>query len=395
MQYTVLIDTQNPAGSSISMEDFGQMVLDGVITATTQVWQPKQGRWIEAQTHPDLSGLFTASLWDAWDEAADQSLSTPLAEFNSSLQDVTHEEQKTESIKEEPFSFVDVPPTKEEDLILDSSPLLEKIEDDQYLLNDENITEIGLVELEDSFDNANIDQEELPFIEDVCVIPLDEVKPKEENLLQPPPLILARDIPRRSRPMHIEKPKKFSFVRVAIPIVLGSLFIFGGLNYVRSLNEQRYLPPPKVEIAPQSDAKVWSIENEVREKVGEDIIPLNPESSLEDILHVELQRNGITSITIRASVTEWTGRKLDEPKKIDVRIRAESSGELDRDIATIGLIFGKYIEYYFMDVERMEVCFSTDPETYLCASLDPKVIRRFYLKRIEYDVFFTDVFSIP
>ena len=283
---------------------------------------------------------------------------------------------------------MDVPPsieTLEEDVKED--PSLQKNEEEQDQLHHEisNVAELLLPEDEG---------DELPLIDDISLIALEDVKPKEEMSVQPPPLLLSRDIPRRSRPMYIEEPKRFSFVRVAIPIVLGSFVIFGGLNYLRSLHEQRYQPPPKPKIIKQSNIPTWSIENEVREKVGEDIIPLNPESSFEDILHVELQRNGITSIKIRASVTEWTGRKLDQPKKIDVRLRAESTGEIDRDIATISFIFGKYIEYYFMDVERLEVCFSSDPDSYLCGALNPEIIRRFYLKRIEYDVFFTDVFLV-
>ena len=379
------------------MEEFGQLVLDGVIIATTQVWQPKQGRWVEAQTHPDLSGLFTASLWDAWDEAADQSLSTPVAEQSLSTSVAEHEDSSQEvkvDEPEDPFFFFYVPPVQEQNNDHESVSDWEQVEPEQ-VPGDENPVEMELLELEASFAAIDEQEEELPFIEEMSVIPLDELKPQEEKMVQPPPLLLSREIPRRSRPMHVEEPKGFSFIRVAIPIVLGSLIIFGGLDYVRSLNEQRYQPPPAPDIVKQSDIPIWAIEAEVREKVGEDIIPLNPESSLEDILHVELQRNGITSTKMRASVTEWTGRKLDQPKKIDVRLRAESTGELDRDIATISLIFGKYIEYYFMDVERLEVCFAPDAENYLCTSLDPKVIRRFYLKRIEYDVFFADVFSVP
>ena len=299
MQYTVLIDTKNPAGSSMNLEEFSKLVQDGIILSTTQVWQVEQGRWIEAQLHPDLSSLFTASLWDAWDEAADISLSTPAPEYKPQ-EEVNIDEVQIEPLKEEEApSFVDIPPSIEEHEIVLKDPERQDVPEEQI-----QVPEVQIEPMQ---------EEALPLMDEIRLIPLDEVHRQEEPPPQVPPLVLTHDIPRRSRPMHIEEPKRFSFLRVSIPIVLGSLVIFGGLDYVRSVNDQRYQPPPTPEIVKQSNDPIWKIEDEVRKQVGEDIIPLNPESSFEDILHVELQRNGITSIKIRASVTEWTGRKLDQP----------------------------------------------------------------------------------
>ena len=408
MIYTVLIDVRNPAGTQISREKFNELLQDESISATTQVWQPEQGRWIDAQAHPELGAMFTHSLWDAWDEATENTLaSTGKMNTSEELVDAESPKEPLELFEKNDTipSFDSFAPSKEQHSTVESQRI-----EPSFSPEEQHIVEEVITETEDSkhvHPEATIEPEvldidipasaELPMLSEQSLIPLDEVysSQQDELLVPPPSLMFTKDLPRRSRPLVVEESSGFSFVRVSIPIVVGGLLILGGLDYFRSLNERRFQPPPKQEIVSASSSPIWSLESSIRKEVGEDIIPLNPESSFEDILHIELQRTGITSIKIRAAVTEWTGRKLDQPKKIDVRIRAESTGELDRDIATLSLIMGKYIEYYFLDVERLEVCLSPDEDSYLCSALNSEVIRRYYLKRIEYDVFFSDVFLVP
>lgn len=409
MHYTVLIDTNNPAGAQLAREKINELVQNGTIIATTQVWHTIEGRWIDAQAHGELSGLFADSLWDAWEQASEQSLSLTADEYvendtpDSGIAE--QNDEQIESVNGVQSSQIDALPEKKEHDIFDSQRPFEKIHMHTEVVMQSPV--ISLKEepvlalhqppaLEEEVGIAITPSEELPMLSELSLIPLDEVSPSyPQEAALPLPLVIPQDIPRRSRPLVIDKPKGFSFVRVAVPIVLGSLCILGGLDYLRSLNERAYIPPPAPQLVTTSSQSIWSIESDIRNAVGEDIIPLTPDSSFEDILHVELQRTGITSIQIRASVMEWTGRKQDQPKKIDVRIRAESTGELDRDIGTISLILAKYIEFYFLDVERFEVCVSPAKESYLCSALNPEVIRRFYLKRIDHEIFFSDVFSVP
>ena len=389
MLYTVILDTHNPAGSTIDFQAIQDLVLKGVVCGTTQVWNPDMGRWVDAQTHPQLLTLFSSSVWDAWEQDSGFLFAKPK---ESKKEAPIEQELLVESSVKDSFvvSQVDYTPPPQE-------PFVEKsvaIEADMVSLEDEYIELIPMSEEDE--------EEELPMLSDLSLIPLDEVSvpnPMQEtgaqqHSLRPvltPSLVIP---PRRERPEFVAEQKRFSFVRVAIPIVMGAFCILGALNYIKSLNTRSYNPPVQsIEKPLQSKETHWSIEDAVRTSVGDEIIPLNPESSFEDILHVELQRVGITSVQVRASVTKWTGRKQEVPKEIDVRLRVEGTGELDRDLTTISLIFAKYIEFYFLDVLRLEVCIAPDEDTFLCTPLNPEVIRRFYLKRIEYDVFFQDVFQ--
>ena len=75
MVYTVLLDSHNPAGTQIEEDELSEMVQNGSLLATTQVWNEESGRWIDAQSHPGLYSLFAQSLWDAWDEDAHSTIS--------------------------------------------------------------------------------------------------------------------------------------------------------------------------------------------------------------------------------------------------------------------------------------------------------------------------------
>ena len=391
MLYTVILDTNNPAGSSIDLQVFHELVSNGTVCGTTQVWNSNIGRWVDAQHHPQLLSLFSSSIWDAWEQDS------------GFLFSKTEEPTKNMPSEKDPLLGHDVS-TKD--------PLV--VSEVEYIAAREQIFDHGLNKeseastLEDesielTLLSEDIAEEDLPMLSDFSLIPLAEVaasKAREASVshnnhprpIITPPLIIP---PRRERPEFTVEPQRFSFVRVAISIVVGAICILGMLNYMKSLNKRSYNPPLQSEEQPiDAQEKQWSIEQDIRKNVGEEIIPLNPESSFEDILHVELQRVGITSIQVRASVTKWTGRKQEDPKEIDVRLRVEGTGELDKDLATISLIFAKYIEFYFLDVLRLEVCIASDEDTFLCSPLNPEIIRRFYLKRIEYDAFFTDVFVL-
>ena len=420
MVYTVLLDPQNPAGTQIEEAKLSELVERGVILATTQVWHAEKGRWIDAQSHAGLYALFAQSLWDAWDDDTESSFSTTanLEDGEEAERPKPHlEEVGTEKLtkNETPGNTYLVEKTGQRsseqqipsdfftksslrDVAIDH----QKMEIDPNILREEPPFEVFVQEEEPEQDS----EEELPMLPELSLIPLDEVssprtpsQPNQNDFYSTsnainPPLLIPLIPPRRERPNFVRDPKQFSFARVAIPIVMGAFFILGTLNYLQSLSMRQY---PQQKKAAQElinpDGVLWKIEKKIREQIGEEIIPLNPEASFEDILHVELQRVGVTSHQIRASVVDWTGRKQDQPKKIDVRIRAESTGALDYDVASISLILGKYIEYYFLDVQRLEVCFAPDADFYYCAALNSEAIRRFYLKRIDHSVFFEDVFS--
>jgi hypothetical protein len=411
MVYTVLLDPQNPAGSQVEEDKLFDLVQNGIILATTQVWNGEKGRWVDAQAHSGLYSLFAKSLWDAWDKDADSILSTtsPIEEKQEEIEVVAasveegsianfmHREANSLGSSHDAPKPVPLPKDRMSSFSEESAHgVTERKKEEEHIYT----------VLKNSISEDVPEGGELPMLPELSLIPLDEVSSPDTSFQQHPndfypnsdlinpPFLISEIPPRRMRPNFVSEPKRFSFVRVAVPIVLGALLILGTLNYLQSLSLRQY--PQKKEVPQEilhEEGIVWKIEKEIREKVGEEIIPLTPEASFEDILHVELQRVGVISHQISASVTDWTGRKQDQPKKIDVRIRAESTGALDYDVATISLILGKYIEFYFLDVQRLEVCFAPDEEYYLCASLNPEVIRRFYLKRIDNRVFFEDIFS--
>ena len=237
--------------------------------------------------------------------------------------------------------------------------------------------------------------EDLPMIDDNLLISLEEVAPQKITLHQP-----ALQKPYKKK-VSVQKPApprdfdisetNFSLTRVLIPILLGGCLIWLTRGYIQYEAMSSYKPPPKPEMEVTTTIDTWDIETKLRKSLSEDIIPLVPTASFEDILQVELARFRLQSINIEAKVTKWTGRKEDRPQKAKVSLTIDGTGEIDHDIAAVSLILGKYMEQYFMDIDELELCLDTEENVLLCASLDAEVAREFYLQRVSYPRFFEKI----
>lgn len=406
MAFTILLDPKNPAGTSVEEENVSVLIQQGVISATTQIWDVDQGRWIDAQQHPNLRGQFALSVWDAWDEDSNVTLSSTISvpeRSVSSASRVNKDDSKQENLQEtsnsdewterlETFdSSKESIDTKIENGIAEPLLVPDVIAEEEIIEVEPFVdTDIALVEEQEEI----VDMADLPLLSDSSLIPLDEVssffpKPEPTSVPKKPQINIPA---RRVRPIAPPEPQGFSFLRVGIPIVLGTIVIFVVLQLVQNYSQTSYRPRKNsTPVTEELVEKKWKEESEIRKLVGDDCLPVHLEASLEDALHIELQRAKIPAIQIEAFVTSWTGRKEDQPKNIRVRVQAESTGELDRDIATFGLIIGKYMETYFVDVEELHVCFGINDDEFLCGELNPEIVRRYYLKRIAYDRYFDDV----
>lgn len=366
MSYLVLTNPKDPSGESLSFEEIQQRITDKKILGETQVWDEASTRWIDMKIHPSFQGLFAQTLWEAW------------AEVSQDIIQASPPQQETEEPPEPSTPIVSKTLTP-------SSFSLRSSAESPPVQSQESIEEIPLL---DDLTPLPQEEEALPMLKEEEMLSLDEVFPQPEQVPKDIPL----KVPRIQRPVPpVREESNFSLMRVALPILVGGCLIWLAFLYVQSIahtNYQRPKPPP---IEEKQEISVWKVEKRLRNTMSDEIIPLHPDASFEDILQVEFNRFGIRPIKMRAEVLAWTGRKEDQPKTARLRAQLEGSGALDEDITAVALVLGKYMERYFMDMEDIELCLDFDEDFFLCAMLDAEVARRFYLQRMSYPDFIAKI----
>ena len=148
------------------------------------------------------------------------------------------------------------------------------------------------------------------------------------------------------------------------------------------------LPPGSVEVAQPSDPPARTtpyaqIEEDLRTQMRGDIREVLDPGGLEDALLIELRSVRVDVASVEARITAWTGRKGDVPKTAELRVRVRSRGELDRELAGTGLIVGKYVQHYGLDVPLFEVWLDGAGGAGRLTRMDPEMARLFYLKRLD------------
>ena len=395
MQYLVLTDPQNPSGEKLSLEQIKQAVASGTIGEQTQMWYQDQAKWIELRHHPDLQGVFAQSLWDAWEEANDAefaAIGTFPAKTTKKSSSAASEESSPEEISK-PDAPVDELRTKRATAVQSMETTPQPFVDSARAVSPaESPPTIELIPLEEPSDQEPSDQE-LPMLEDELLLSLQELSPKPPIQKRP-----KRTVPQKISTLKPSPPRNFnisesnfSLTRVLVPIILGGCIIWLARGYINSEAMSSYKPPSKPKIEQSKTIENWEIEKKLRSSLSEDIIPLVPDASFEDILQVELARFRIQSLQMKAKVTKWTGRKEDRPQKAKVQLTIEGTGEMDYDIAAVALVLGKYMEQYFMDVEELELCLDSNEDYMLCAKLDAEIAREFYLQRVSYAKLFEKI----
>lgn len=98
----------------------------------------------------------------------------------------------------------------------------------------------------------------------------------------------------------------------------------------------------------------------LRARLPQEVKSVRQPADLGDAILVELQNleTGVTSVD--AVVTRWGGPKNDQPKEATVQATFRDLESSDRDVATFGLVVGRYIRAYGLRVTNASVVFQ-DP----------------------------------
>ena len=151
-------------------------------------------------------------------------------------------------------------------------------------------------------------------------------------------------------------------------------------------------PAPSGVVAPAQVPKASSayveLEAELRARMIDTPRDISSPGQLEDALLIELTRMQVQTASIEAPVLTWAGRKNDVPQSAEIHIRYNSSpGQLERELAGIGLVVGRYVHSYALEVPVMDVIIEREGAEPRQLAIDAAVAQRFYLKRVDLQAF--------
>ena len=114
------------------------------------------------------------------------------------------------------------------------------------------------------------------------------------------------------------------------------------------------------------------------------LLEASSEVNFEEALLIELGRVKLDVSSVRVTVGEWAGRKRDVPQNAEFRIKLRfRSGEIDRELAAVGLVVGKYIQRYSLDVGHFEVVMEQPSGELSGYRINPEAARKFYIQRLD------------
>ncbi len=157
-------------------------------------------------------------------------------------------------------------------------------------------------------------------------------------------------------------------------------------------------PPPEAEGPATAIGEVDELtllDQELRGRIRTDLGSVQRKGDLETSLYVDLSRMNLTDLKVDAVVTAWGGKKRDVPQSAEVQVGFRSRpGELDRELAAVGLIVGRYIQSYELDMARFEVLLATGEDSVRRWPIDPARARNYYIRRSDLPTFLRNMRSV-
>jgi hypothetical protein len=136
------------------------------------------------------------------------------------------------------------------------------------------------------------------------------------------------------------------------------------------------LPPP---VASPYDAMVA----ELRERMNPGIVPVESSEGLGTSLLVELSRLKVEATRVKAPILRWGGANGDIPLQASVDITFQSPrGEIDRELTAIGLVIGKYVRHYDLEIPDFSVTLLMEGKEPLKREMNYVDARALYLSQI-------------
>jgi hypothetical protein len=154
------------------------------------------------------------------------------------------------------------------------------------------------------------------------------------------------------------------------------------------------LPPPLTAVEIEEEVSPYEmVEDTLRNELMEGILDIPGETEFEDALLIELRRVRVDVRSVRVKIATWAGRKRDIPDEVSFQIKVVArDGELDRDLGGLGLVLGKYIQHYGLQVTNLDIVLSAD-DGLRKVQMNPEIARRYFTHRVSLERFLSSAFA--
>ncbi len=317
-------------------------VRSGKIQAHHLIWSQEQQIWIQAKKWPSLQGLFSSSLWEAWDSNDDWELDP---DIETGIRERIKKQDPSNGKKQ-------ANPKKTPKLPLSAIEPITKTETDKIQPQKspkKSVKQVRVQEVIPKYIPQRMKNNEI--IETKTLI--ESWNP--EVSLQDQPQFWAEEEPKK---------KGVSTFRIGLIVVLGLVPLLGYREWFISEATLKYPLEEEVEMLQKGDNSavdlekqkgIIDLEKELKSSLRTDIQEVNLKHSFSDALLIEMTYVDLDVKKITADVLSWKGRRLDVPKSASIQVNLNSSGEVDRELALVSMIIAKYTEHYTLDIDSFSI----------------------------------------
>ena len=154
------------------------------------------------------------------------------------------------------------------------------------------------------------------------------------------------------------------------------------------------LPAPMSEVEIEKEVSPYeTLEDTLRNELMEGILDIPGETEFEDALLIELRRVRVDVRSVRVKINTWAGRKNDIPDDVSFQVKVVArDGELDRDLGGLGLVLGKYIQHYGLQVSGLDILLAAE-DGLRKIRMNPETARRYFTHRVSLERFLSSGFA--
>jgi len=370
------------------IESLVELVRSGRIGRAAQVKLPGSDAFVRVDSLDAVSGVLERDPWSAWDAETD------------------------ESVLEAFVPKEIVPPAKES--VVPSQPKEDAVEE---------LPASAVAPMETAVVEKPIPLKAVPpEVESPSITPSSKTHPGRSPRRPPAKVIafpqptdahvdgmhaLAMDLTPRNDRVKVDGYSRVRWSRVIVLGVLGVAITSLWVWYVDSNATAHFasrskavaaatptLPPPLTELEIAEEVSPYEmVEDILRNELMEGILDIPGETDFEDALLIELRRVRVDVRSVRVKIDTWAGRKKDIPDEVSFQIKVVArDGELDRDLGGLGLVLGKYIQHYGLQVTNLDIVLSAD-DGLRKIRMNPEIARRYFTHRVSLERFLSSAFA--
>ena len=372
-----------------SFDDVVRAVRNGQVGRSAQIREAGQETWDPIASVEALSGCFPDDIWSAWEEESDDSL----------LDAFQQTPDPSPVAAEQSAAPVDEVEDLPADFVVPVEPLTRAPQDET-----------------DAYDSPRLvppTRSEPPSITPSATTHPNAPRRPPAKVIEfpaPPELRIsganALDLKRKPVPREVRPPR--STVRWGPIVLIGGAASAAMMLWVWFVNvnaDAGFTSAPTQGVAaptlgpPLSEEQVAvaspydALEDDIREQLMEGILDITGESAFEDALLIELRRVRVDVRSVRVDIHTWAGRNKDVPDEVSFNLKVMgAAAELDRDLGALGMVLGKYVQHYGLQVRDLNIILSSE-DGLRKIQMNPETARRYFTHRVSLERFLATAFA--